>query len=128
MRLDQHAVADQIERLVLGGGFPASLRGAGLDGDDFIQHMLPGARGHERIAVPQIHAGQTQIHGRLVAGFIHRHEQALSVGLVLGLEAGEGFGGVVKGVVNALATEEQTVTRFHFHASLPSYLGNDSGS
>ena len=41
----------------------------------------------------------------------------LGFGLVLGLEAGEGFGGVVKGVINAFAAEEQTITRFHVHAS-----------
>ena len=55
------------------------------------------------------------------ARFIHRQQQALGDGLVLGLEAREGFGGVVKGVVNAFATEEQAVTVFHgsYLASLP---------
>jgi len=53
-----------------------------------------------------VDAGQTQIHRGLLARFIHRHEQAIGFGLVLGLEAGEGFGGVVEGVVNAFATEK----------------------
>lgn len=103
LRFNQDAVADQVECLVLGGGFPAHLCRAGFDGDDFIQHVLPGACGNQRIAVAEIDAGQTQIHGGLVAGLIHRHEQPIGLCLVLGLEAGEGFGGVVKGVVNAFA-------------------------
>jgi hypothetical protein len=45
------------------------------------------------------------------------HKQTRGYGLVLGFEAGESFGGVVKGVINAFATEEQTITRFHIHAS-----------
>lgn len=57
-----------------------------------VQHVLPGARRHHRVAVAEIDAGQTQIHGGLFARFIHRHEQALGLGLVLGLEAGEDFG------------------------------------
>ena len=36
---------------------------------------------------------------------------------ILGLEAGEGFGGVVKGVIDAFAAEEESVTQFHVHAS-----------
>jgi hypothetical protein len=44
--------------------------------------------------VAEIDAGQTQIHGGLFARFIHRHEQAVGLGLVLGLEVGEGLGGV----------------------------------
>jgi hypothetical protein len=58
------------------------------------------------VAVAETDSGQTQIHGGLFARFIHRHEQAIGLGLVLGLEAGEGFGSVVKGVINALAAEE----------------------
>jgi hypothetical protein len=36
--LDEDAVADQVERFVLGGGFTPRLRGAGFDADDFLQH------------------------------------------------------------------------------------------
>ena len=54
LRLNQDAVADQVESLVLGGGFPAGLRRAGLQGDDFPQHVLPGAGGHQRVAVTEV--------------------------------------------------------------------------
>src|ERR1039458_10214711 len=39
-------------------------------------------------------------------------DTATTLGPVVGLEALEGFGGVVEGVVNALATEKQTVALF----------------
>ena len=103
LRLDEDAVADQVERLVPRGRFPARLRRAGFDADDFIQDVLPGAHGNHRVAVPQIDAGKAQVHGRLLARLVHGHQQALGLGPVFGLEAGEGFGGVVKAVVNAFA-------------------------
>jgi hypothetical protein len=106
LRLDEDAVADQVECLVLGGGFPAHLSGAGFNLDDCIQHVLPGAHGNHRVAVPQINTGEAQVHGRLPSCFVHSDEQPDGFGLVLGFEAGEGFGGVVKGVINAFATEE----------------------
>jgi hypothetical protein len=60
---------------------------------------------------------ETQVHGGLLARFIQGHQQSSGFGFVLGFEAGEGFGGVVKSVKNAFATEKQTITRFHVHAS-----------
>ena len=51
-------------------------------------------------------SGKAQVHGGLFARFIHCHEQTIGLGLDFGLEAGEGFGGVVKSVIDALATEE----------------------
>ncbi len=57
LRLDQDAGEQGNERLVLRGGFPARLCRAGFDGDDFVQHVLPGARRHHRVAVPEIDAG-----------------------------------------------------------------------
>jgi hypothetical protein len=56
--------------------------------------------------VAKINAGQTQIHGGLFASRVHRYKQPIGLGHVFGLEAGEGLGGVVKGVIDALATEE----------------------
>jgi hypothetical protein len=44
---------------------------------------------------------------------VERQQQARGLGLFLGLEALEGLGGVVKSVVNAFATEKQTITLFH---------------
>jgi hypothetical protein len=53
--------------------------------------------------VQEINAGKAQVHGGLLAGLVHGHEQSVGLGLVFGFEAGKGFGGVVKGVVNAFA-------------------------
>jgi len=115
--LDEQAGADEVERLVLGRDAPAKLGGAGLELEDGVEDVLLGAGGDGGIAVLEVHAGQAEVHGGLFAGLVHGHEQALGLGLVLGPEAGEGFGGVVEGVIDAFATEEETVTQFHVHAS-----------
>ena len=52
-----------------------------------------------------------------MAGFVQRDEHPGGFDLVLGLEALEAFGGGVKGVIDALAVEEQAITQFHVHAS-----------
>jgi hypothetical protein len=46
-----------------------------------------------------------------------------ALGFVFGLEAREGFGGVVEGVVNALAAEEQAIALFHARMSSPTLGG-----
>jgi len=61
----------------------------------------------------RIHAGETEIHGGLFAGFIHRQQETFGDGFIVSLEALELFGGVVKGVIDAFAAEEQAVTVFH---------------
>jgi len=53
-----------------------------------------------------VDAGQTQIRSGPFASLIHRHEQPIALGFVLGLEAGKDFGGVVKSVIDAFATKE----------------------
>jgi hypothetical protein len=75
--------------------------------------VLPGALADQGVAVPEVNACQAEIHGGLLAGFIKREEQALGFVLVFGLEALKVFGGVVEGVVNALAAEEQAITTLH---------------
>jgi hypothetical protein len=111
--VDQQARADQVEGFVLGRGLPAVLRGAGLEFDDLVEHVLPGALADQGIAVLEIDASQAEVHRGLLAGFVEGQQQAHGLGAVFGLEALEGFGGVVEGVVNALATEEEAVTFFH---------------
>jgi len=110
---DQEPFADEIKGLVFGRRLPPVLGGAGFEFDDLIQDMLPGALADHRITVLQVNAGEAEVHGGLFAGFVEGQEQARGLGLVLGLEALEGFGGVVEGVVNALATQEQTIAIFH---------------
>lgn len=87
LRFDEHTVAEGIKRLGFAGRDPAVLILAGFSADDFIDDGLPGARGGGGITVAQIHAGQTQVHGRLLAGFIQGDQHARGLGLVFGLEA-----------------------------------------
>ena len=117
LRLNEHAAADGIVFFGFGDHPPADLVFTGLDADNFVHDVLPGADGNHRITVPQINAGQAQVHGGLLSRLIHGHEQAGGFDFVLGLEGGEGFGGVVEGVIHAFATEEEAITRFHVHAS-----------
>ena len=63
------------------------------------------------------------LHPQIRSCAIERHRQDENAA-VLGLETGEGLGGVVKGVINAVATEEEAITRFDFRASsnLPTWF------
>lgn len=106
LRLDEQPLADEIERLVLGGALPAVLRRAGFELDDLVEDVLPGALAYHGIAVLEVNPGEAEIHGGLLARFVQRQQQARGFGAVFGLERLEGFGGVVEGVIDAFATEE----------------------
>ncbi len=74
--------------------------------------MLPRARGQRRVAVLQIHLGDLQIHGRLMAGFVLGVEEAQGVGLVFRAQAGLLAGGGVLGVKYA-GTLKQNIPILH---------------
>ncbi|SRR6266568_5627525 len=105
--------ADEIEGFVLGRALPAVLSWAGFEFDNFVQDMLPGPLRNPWIAVLEVDPRKAQIHRGLPAGFVQGKQQPFGLGLVSGLEALVGFGGVVESVVNAFATEEKAVSLFH---------------
>jgi hypothetical protein len=98
LRLNQQPLAQRLEMFRLRHDLPANLVFAGLGLDDFVQDLLPCSRGHEPVAVAEINAGQAQVHGRLVAGFVHGSEQTGSLVRVGGLEAGSLAGGFVHAI------------------------------
>ena len=87
LRLYERAVAEAVERVVVGGGLPAVLGGAGFEADNLIHDVLPGALADHGIGVLEVDACQAQIHSRLAAGVIERIPQALAGGLMMGLGA-----------------------------------------
>ena len=60
-----------------------------------------------------VNLGEAEVHGRLSAGLVQCDQEARGFGLVASLETLEAFGLGVEGVVNAFATEEETVAQRH---------------
>lgn len=123
--LDQRQISNRVKGLVFDCSLPSLQCRAVFGLDDLLHHALPGASGNQRIAVSQVNARQAQIHGRLLAGFIHRHEQSPRLRLVPGFQAFEAPCAGVERVIHAPPPEEQPITLFHIHAS-SSLSGIDS--
>lgn len=86
LRFHQWNVADQVERLVLDGRFPAEQGRSVFGLDDGFHRRLPGAFDGQRIAGHQIRAGDLQVDGRLPVRLIFGVENPLCGGLVPCLE------------------------------------------
>ena len=106
LRLYERARTEAIESLIVGGGPPAALGGTRFEADDLIEDVLPSALADHGVGVAEVNARQTQIQSGLAGCVVKSVQQPLGFRFVFGLEALERLGGVVEGVINALATEE----------------------
>ena len=113
--LNKGAVTDQVERLVLGGGFPARLRWARFNLDDFIQNVLPSALGDQRITPHQIRAGDLKIDGGLLMRLVLGVENTLGRSFVPRFETFLFASRVVLNEKNPGVPFEETVFTFHRH-------------
>jgi hypothetical protein len=78
---------DTVERLVLDGRLPAVLGLVFFQLHQFVHDELPVAGGNLRVARRQIRAGDLQVHGGLLFGFLPRVEQANGRGTVARMQA-----------------------------------------
>jgi hypothetical protein len=122
---------DDIERLVFGGIAPAVLGLTFLQFDDFVHDELPVAGGDLRIAGDEIGAGDLEVHGGLLFGFVTRMEQPQRDGAVGGVQAILLAGHVIVNVVAAaLVAAVETVSFFHgcfIHSDEVTTVDLDSG-
>jgi len=83
---------------------------AGLELDDFVHDLSPGAHGDLRIAGAQVGAGDLHVQLGQAGGFVHGVKEPCGLSLVPGLEAFAVAGLVVEGVVNTPTAPEEPVT------------------
>jgi len=83
---------------------------AGLELDDFVHDVSPGAHGDLRIVGAQVGAGDLQVQRGHVGGFVHGVKEPCGLSLVPSLKALAVAGLVVEGVVNTPTAPEEPVT------------------
>jgi hypothetical protein len=71
------AIADRIQRLVIDSRQPTPLCLASLELNHFIHDMLPSARSDLRVSGGEIGAGNLQVDGGLLFGFVARMKKPL---------------------------------------------------
>ena len=76
--LDDFALTDGVESLVLPGEFPAFTGAAGFGGDDLFHDVMPGAGAQRRIARGEIGAGDLEVQDRLPKRFVPGMKQGFS--------------------------------------------------
>jgi len=110
---DQGQGANLVKGLVLHRHVPPFFGAAGFRLAHLVHDEPPGAPGKFRVAVLQIHLGDLEIHGWLLAGFIQGVLQSAGFLRVGGVEAVPFFGEGVEGIVNAVFAAEDAVALFH---------------
>jgi len=93
---------DAVKGFVFDGGQPAMLGLVFFQLHQFVHDKLPVAGGDLRVARRQIRAGDLQVHGGLLSGFLPRVEQSHCGGSVIGAQAFLFAGHVVVNVVEGV--------------------------
>ena len=113
--LDDHLMANEVERLFPGRAKPPFFGWSVFGFDKRIQRILPSARGDTGIAARQIGFSELKVDGGLPHCLIFGEDDLLRGIPVFGIEAGPLAGLDVHKVerASALSTVDQTITSFH---------------
>jgi len=87
LRLNNHAMANEVQRLLFRGTLPAILGGTLFGLNDGIKRLLLGPGGDALICPGKISLGDLQIQLWLTDGFIAGVEKGFGLGTVLGAQA-----------------------------------------
>jgi len=68
--LKQRQGSKRIQMFGFYGTLPSDPRGSGLELGDFVHHVLPSARGDQRIGRGQVGAGELEVQAGLAEGFV----------------------------------------------------------
>ena len=109
---ENRQVADEVKRLVLHRPLATDQRRPGLGSGHLVHWRLPGALGNFRVGRGQVGPGDMQIEDGLPVGLVFGMQKGEGLGFVLRAETGLLAGGRVLAVVNSRSPEHD---EFLFH-------------